>query len=72
MTSFAHDVRPLFRDKDVEAMTFMLDLSDYDDVKENADDILATVEQGTMPCDLAWTTEQVAVLRQWMSEDFPE
>ena len=44
MTSFATDIRPLFRDKDVKSMTSMFDLSRYEDVKDNADGILETVE----------------------------
>ena len=55
MTSFAADVRPLFRDKDVQSMKSMFDLSRYQDVKNNADGILATVAKGSMPCDQTWT-----------------
>ena len=39
MPSFARDVRPLFRDSDIEEMQFAFDLSQYDDVKANADGI---------------------------------
>jgi hypothetical protein len=72
MSSFASDVRPLFRDKDIKSMKFMLDLSSYDDVKQNADGILATVENDSMPCDQQWTPEQVAVLKGWIDDGFPE
>jgi hypothetical protein len=72
MTSFASDIRPLFRDKDIKSMKFMLDLSSYDDVKQNADGILATVQNGSMPCDQQWTPEQLAVLKGWIDDGFPE
>lgn len=72
MSSFANDIRPLFREKDVKSMTFMFDLSSYEDVKEHADGILETVDNGSMPCDGQWTPEQVAVLRGWISDGFPE
>lgn len=72
MTSFANDIRPLFREKDVKAMNFRFDLSDYGDVKENADGILETVESGSMPCDEPWGPEQVETLKTWISEGFPE
>ncbi len=72
MASFASDIRPLFRDKDIQAMTFMFDLSRYDDVKENADGILETVTNGSMPCDQAWSAEQVSSFKAWMGEGFPE
>ncbi len=72
MSSFSSDIRPLFRDKDIKSMKFMLDLSSYDDVKQNADGILATVQNGSMPCDQQWTPEQVAVLKGWIDDGFPE
>lgn len=71
MTSFATDIAPLFRDKDVAAMKMMFDLSDYADVKENADGILETVESGSMPCDETWPPEKVEVFRSWVTEGFP-
>ncbi len=72
MASFAGDIRPLFRDKDIQAMTFMFDLSRYDDVKENADGILETVANGGKPCAEAWSTEQVSSFKAWMGEGLPE
>lgn len=72
MTSFAKDIRPLFRDKDVQSMKSRFDLSNYQDVKDNADGILETVADGSMPCDLTWSPQQVATLTAWISEDFPE
>lgn len=71
MTSFASDVAPLFRDQDVAAMTFMFDLHDYDDVRDNADDILEAVVAGTMPCDESWSDAKVEVFRAWVDEGFP-
>ena len=72
MSSFATDIRPLFRDKDVQNMKSTFDLSSYDDVKQHADGILETVENGSMPCDLEWTPEQIATFSGWMHEGFPE
>jgi hypothetical protein len=72
MTSFATDVGPLFREKDVASMRFLFDLHAYDDVRSHADGILETVEDGSMPCDSPWSEEQVAVFRAWMEEGFPE
>jgi hypothetical protein len=68
--SFAADIRPLFRDSpDVDAMKpFGLDLSSYDDVKAQAQDIYARVEDGSMPCDGAWPREQVSLFKRWMDE----
>ncbi len=68
--SFASDIRPLFRDEpDVDTMKRMgLDLSSYDDVKANAEGIYSRLEDGSMPCDDAWPSEQVALFRRWIDE----
>jgi hypothetical protein len=39
--SVAADIRPLFTDTDIDHMSFFCDLSNFDDVKVNADDILS-------------------------------
>jgi hypothetical protein len=64
--TFAADIRPLFRERDRRAMTFLFDLWDYEAVKENAEAILAATEGGDMPCDEAWPEERVALLRRWV------
>jgi hypothetical protein len=62
---FVADIKPLFRERDRRAMTFLFDLWDYEAVKENAEAILAATEGGDMPCDGAWPVERVEVLRRW-------
>lgn len=71
MPSFAHDIRPLFRDKDVEEMQFAFDLGNYDDVKDNAQAILDRLADGSMPCDTPWPQDQIALFRQWMDDGSP-
>ena len=68
--SFAHDVRPLFRDTpDIDTMKSMgLDLSSYDDVKASAAGIYARLEDGSMPCDEPWSADQLALFKRWMDE----
>ncbi len=68
--SFSKDIRPLFRDdQDVEVMKpFGLDLSSYDDVRLQSENILARVEDGSMPCDEVWPQERINLFRQWMEE----
>ena len=70
MASFAQDIRPLFRDSDVQRMSFAFDLSRYDDVKDNAAAIAARLSDGLMPCDRPWPEERVALFRQWMNEGY--
>ncbi|MBV9082333.1 MAG: hypothetical protein JOZ62_06645, partial [Acidobacteriaceae bacterium] len=62
-------IRPLFRDTDVDAMqAFGLDLSSYDQVKARASEIYDRLEDGSMPCDEAWPTADLALFRRWIDE----
>ena len=63
---YQEDIKPLFREKDRERMSFAFDLFTYDDVKENAEAILERLEEGDMPCDGAWPDEQVTTFRSWV------
>ena len=64
--SFATDIRPLFRERDRRAMTFLFDLWDHEAVKANAAAILASTRAGDMPCDGAWPEERVDLLSRWI------
>lgn len=65
--SFATDIRPLFREKDRESMLKAFDLWKYDDVVAHEDAIVEAVAGGSMPCDGAWSEDQVALIRSWVS-----
>lgn len=69
--SFEQDVKPLFRERDREAMKRAFDLWSHDDVARNSDAILARLREGTMPCDGAWPDEQVALLQRWVDAGTP-
>jgi hypothetical protein len=45
-----------------------LDLSDYEDVRENAEAIHSYVADGSMPCDGPWPDEQVEKFKRWMDQ----
>ena len=62
---FAAHIKPMFRPKDRESMEFAFDLWDVDDVRSNADAILDRLQQRTMPCDGAWSSEQVELFARW-------
>jgi hypothetical protein len=66
--SYARDIRPLFRDDDVEAMRYAFDLSQYQDVKANAEGIYDRLTDGSMPCDGPWPDDQVGSFRRWVDE----
>ena len=67
-TSFARDIRSLFREKDINSMKKAFDLSSYDDVRSHADAILGRVSAGSMPCDGPWPKDQVDLFRRWVEE----
>ena len=68
---YENDIKPLFREKDQQRMSFAFDLWSYEDVKENADAIIERLEEGTMPCDGAWPDEQVELFKRWVSAGSP-
>ena len=68
---FADDIKPLFREGDRNAMRRAFDLWSPDDVATHADAILAQLEAGTMPCDGAWSAEQIAAFRGWIDAGKP-
>jgi hypothetical protein len=63
--SFARDIRPLFRDRDIQSMKFAFDLATYEDVRTHAEAIYAVLAAGQMPCDGAWADEDVRLFRSW-------
>jgi hypothetical protein len=65
---FEADIKPLFRDKDRQAMLQAFDLWAYADVVDNADAIAEQLSRGAMPCDGAWPEEQVDQFRRWVEE----
>ncbi len=71
MPSFAADIRPLFRDEDVDAMEFAFDLSSYDDVRTNAELIYERLADGSMPCDSRWSAGDIELFRAWIDAGSP-
>ena len=69
--SFERDIKPLFREGDRGAMSWALDLWSHDDVARNSSAILERLSNGTMPCDQAWPTEQVALFQDWVEAETP-
>jgi hypothetical protein len=68
---YGRDIRPLFREKDASSMSFAFDLRSYDDVRANANGILAKLSDGSMPCDGAWPEEKVELFRNWVDAGCP-
>lgn len=67
--SFAKDIRPLFREGDVECMKDVgvpLDDAAWMCVPANAQSVYATVVDGSMPPDEPWPADRVALFKEWM------
>ena len=62
---FAVHIKPLFRDRDRQSMSFAFDLWSYDDVRSRAQDILGRLQEGSMPCDGAWPAAKIEVFERW-------
>jgi hypothetical protein len=69
---FERDIRPLFRDGDVKAMSWALNLASYDDVRANAEAVYGRLADGSMPCDGAWPADRVQLFRDWIDAGTPE
>jgi len=72
--SFATDIRPLFREEDIECMKPMwIDLDDpaWMCVSANAQDVYRTVSDGSMPPDEPWSADRVSLFKKWMDAGCP-
>jgi truncated hemoglobin YjbI len=63
--SFAAHIKPLFRDKDRQSMSFAFDLWSAADVRTHAAAILDRLRNGSMPCDTTWPADWVEVFGRW-------
>jgi hypothetical protein len=77
VVGFAADIRPLFTEIDIDHMSFFCDLSNYDDVQANADEISHRLKgQGgsVMPPspieggDGPWSAERIALFDAWIAD----
>ena len=63
--TFAAHIKPLFRERDRQSMSFAFDLWSAQDVRAHATGILQRLRDGSMPCDGAWPADQVEVFQRW-------
>ncbi|HEY8775097.1 MAG TPA: hypothetical protein VIM33_01315 [Gaiellaceae bacterium] len=71
MSSYAADIKPLFRERDRGSMLGQFDLWSYEDVVQNKDAILGRLTDGDMPCDGPWPAEQIEIFRAWLAAGTP-
>jgi hypothetical protein len=72
--NYATDIRPLFREEDIDCMKSMgIDLGDaaWMCVRANAEEVYRVVADGSMPPDEPWPADRVALFKQWMDAGCP-
>ena len=69
---FEAHIKPLFRERDRQAMQSRFDLWSYDDVSRHAEVILMRLRDGTMPCDGAWPPAQIDLFQHWVESGRPQ
>ena len=69
---FDTHIKPMFRERDRQAMASRFDLWSHDDVSQHADAILTRLRDGTMPCDGPWPPAQVDVFQRWVESGKPQ
>jgi hypothetical protein len=76
-TDFARDIAPLFRPVDIEHMgpngVNIVDLTSPTDVRDKIGPIIAALRAKRMPPppDTPWSPDQIALLEQWRTDNFP-
>ena len=77
--SFQADIRPLFTDRDIRAMSKAFNLANYDDVKKHAGAIYERIRGiggAVMPPppprgEGPWPQARIELFAKWMADDFP-
>jgi hypothetical protein len=77
-TSFQQDIRPLFTDRDIHAMSKAFDLASYDDVKTHAAviyDRIRGIGGAVMPPppprgEGPWPQARIELFAQWMADGY--
>ncbi len=63
--SFAAHIKPLFRERDRQSMSFAFDLWSFQEVGSRTAEILSRLRDGSMPCDGAWPAARIEVFQRW-------
>ncbi len=65
---YRSDIRPLFRDFDVETLQRLdgIDLNDPDSVRANVERLQERLNKGSLPYDACWSADQIALFNCWI------
>lgn len=73
--SYAKDIRPLFREGDIDCMKpagIELDEAAWMCVPGNAEMVYGAVSTGEMPPDEPWPADRVTLFKRWMDAGCPQ
>ena len=71
--SFAQDIRPLFRQGDIDCMKdFGFDLSKLGDVRAHSAQIYERLSDKSMPEDGPWADSDINKFREWVDDGMLE
>ena len=78
LTSFQRDIRPLFTDRDIHAMSKAFDLASYDDVKAHAPaiyDRIRGIGGAVMPPppprgEGPWPQDRIELFAKWIADGY--
>lgn len=71
--TWENTIKVFFTDGDIACMKARgLDLSDYQTVKDNAQDIARSVESGRMPPGNPWSGSKIATFQRWVANGAPK
>ena len=68
--SYKTDIRPLFRDFDLETLNRFdhIDLNSLDSVRANIEILQERLQAGKLPYDACWSSKQIALFSRWVNE----
>ena len=75
LTSFQADIRPLFTDRDIHAMSKAFNLGSYDDVKTHSAAIYDRIRGAVMPPppprgEGPWPKSRIELFAKWMADGY--
>ncbi|NET44492.1 MAG: hypothetical protein F6K15_22580 [Okeania sp. SIO2B3] len=68
------DIRPLFRDFDVETLQQLdgINLNDVENVRANAEKLREGLNRGSLPYDACWSDDQIELFNRWIESDMKD
>ncbi|NEO66334.1 MAG: hypothetical protein F6J98_40510, partial [Moorea sp. SIO4G2] len=65
---YRSDIRPLFRDFDLETLQRLdgIDLNDVENVRANGEKLRERLNEGSLPYDACWSDELIDLFERWI------